>query len=170
MRIEDFRLQGDQHTAVTFEPTDNHSAGMQPVFLVIHYTGDDSLGGAVAWLKQPEAKASAHFVIGRDGEVVQMVPINRRAWHAGASRWKKATSPARPFQWVRSARAYWAAKRVLARGVGCANASDGLLRLRRQPITCQRAPAQQRALNLAHRQTEVTRSADYPAPHRSCTA
>ena len=30
-------------------------------------------------------KVSAHFFIRRDGELVQFVPVNRRAWHAGRS-------------------------------------------------------------------------------------
>jgi AmpD protein len=30
-------------------------------------------------------QVSAHFLIRRDGELVQYVPVNRRAWHAGES-------------------------------------------------------------------------------------
>jgi N-acetyl-anhydromuramoyl-L-alanine amidase len=33
-------------------------------------------------------KVSSHFLIRRDGEVVQFVPPARRAWHAGASSWR----------------------------------------------------------------------------------
>lgn len=33
-------------------------------------------------------KVSAHFLIRRDGELVQFVPVARRAWHAGASCWR----------------------------------------------------------------------------------
>src|SRR5262245_47038491 len=33
-------------------------------------------------------KVSAHFLIRRDGEGVQFVPVERRAWHAGASSWR----------------------------------------------------------------------------------
>jgi len=32
-------------------------------------------------------RVSAHLLIRRDGELVQFVPLHRRAWHAGASRW-----------------------------------------------------------------------------------
>ena len=32
-------------------------------------------------------RVSAHFLIRRDGEVVQFVPTDKRAWHAGASAW-----------------------------------------------------------------------------------
>ena len=35
-----------------------------------------------------ELKASAHFLIRRDGEVIQFVPCAKRAWHAGESSWK----------------------------------------------------------------------------------
>lgn len=33
-----------------------------------------------------ELRVSAHFLIRRDGEIVQFVPVNLRAWHAGESR------------------------------------------------------------------------------------
>ena len=33
-------------------------------------------------------RVSAHFVIHRDGELLQFVPLAARAWHAGASRWR----------------------------------------------------------------------------------
>jgi AmpD protein len=33
-------------------------------------------------------EVSAHFLIRRDGELVQFVGCNERAWHAGASEWK----------------------------------------------------------------------------------
>lgn len=32
-------------------------------------------------------KVSSHFLVRRDGQVVQFVPCNKRAWHAGASTW-----------------------------------------------------------------------------------
>ena len=33
-------------------------------------------------------RVSAHFLIRRDGALLQFVPLDRRAWHAGASRWR----------------------------------------------------------------------------------
>jgi N-acetyl-anhydromuramoyl-L-alanine amidase len=33
-------------------------------------------------------KVSAHFLVRRDGSVIQFVPVERRAWHAGASSWR----------------------------------------------------------------------------------
>lgn len=36
-------------------------------------------------------KVSAHFLIRRDGGVIQFVPCHRRAWHAGVSSWQGRT-------------------------------------------------------------------------------
>jgi AmpD protein len=33
-------------------------------------------------------RVSSHFLIYRDGELVQFVPLTARAWHAGLSRWR----------------------------------------------------------------------------------
>ena len=33
-------------------------------------------------------RVSAHFLVRRDGELVQFVPVAGRAWHAGVSRWR----------------------------------------------------------------------------------
>jgi len=33
-------------------------------------------------------RVSAHFLVRRDGELVQFVPVGRRAWHAGESSWR----------------------------------------------------------------------------------
>ena len=33
-------------------------------------------------------RVSAHFLVRRDGALLQFVPLEARAWHAGASRWR----------------------------------------------------------------------------------
>jgi N-acetyl-anhydromuramoyl-L-alanine amidase len=35
-----------------------------------------------------ELRVSSHFLIRRDGELLQFVPLERRAWHAGVSSWR----------------------------------------------------------------------------------
>lgn len=35
-----------------------------------------------------DLKVSAHFLIRRDGEIIQFVPCGMRAWHAGVSSWR----------------------------------------------------------------------------------
>lgn len=53
--------------------------------LVLHSTVIDTLQETVDLFLDPKEEKSAHFVVGRDGEVVQMVAVERRAWHAGQS-------------------------------------------------------------------------------------
>jgi AmpD protein len=45
--------------------------------------------GAHAYFAQLEGlKVSSHFLIRRDGEAIQYVPCELRAWHAGVSSWR----------------------------------------------------------------------------------
>lgn len=57
-----------------------------PTLIVMHYTAGGQ--GAADWLCRPEAQASAHVVVERDGTIRQIVPFNRVAWHAGPSNFK----------------------------------------------------------------------------------
>jgi N-acetyl-anhydromuramyl-L-alanine amidase AmpD len=41
------------------------------------------LEGTLSWFKNPVARVSSHWVIGRDGTTVRVIPDARRAWHAG---------------------------------------------------------------------------------------
>jgi N-acetyl-anhydromuramyl-L-alanine amidase AmpD len=54
--------------------------------IVIHITdGGSRIGGPISWFKNPAAKVSAHYIVGQDGEVVQMVRHNDVAWHASSA-------------------------------------------------------------------------------------
>lgn len=55
--------------------------------LVIHATGGE-FPGSLAWLTNPQARVSAHYLIGRNGLVARLVDESRAAWHAGVSRWR----------------------------------------------------------------------------------
>ena len=45
-------------------------------------------------------KVSAHFLIRRDGQIIQFVPCTKRAWHAGVSAWHGGNAlPAMIFHW-----------------------------------------------------------------------
>jgi N-acetylmuramoyl-L-alanine amidase len=59
-----------------------------PDMAVIHYTGMQSAEAALARLRDPEAKVSAHYMIDEDGRGFALVPEARRAWHAGVSFWR----------------------------------------------------------------------------------
>jgi N-acetylmuramoyl-L-alanine amidase len=56
--------------------------------LVLHYTGMTSAEAALARLRDPEARVSAHYLIREDGGTVILVPEAERAWHAGVSCWQ----------------------------------------------------------------------------------
>ncbi|MFN3944014.1 MAG: N-acetylmuramoyl-L-alanine amidase [Allosphingosinicella sp.] len=70
-------------------PSPNHDARDQPISMVVlHYTGMENAAVAIERLRDPEARVSCHYLIGEDGQVVRMVPEDRRAWHAGRSYWR----------------------------------------------------------------------------------
>ena len=56
--------------------------------LVLHYTGMKTGEEALARLREPEAKVSAHYLVEEDGRAFRLIPEERRAWHAGQSFWK----------------------------------------------------------------------------------
>jgi len=73
-------------------PSPNHDARKRPVsMIVLHYTDMLSAEEAITRLCDPEARVSCHYLVSRSGEVVRMVPEERRAWHAGRSYWRGIT-------------------------------------------------------------------------------
>jgi N-acetylmuramoyl-L-alanine amidase len=61
----------------------------QPVsMIVLHYTGMEDGGAAIERLRDPQAKVSCHYLVTEDGQVLRMVPEEKRAWHAGRSWWR----------------------------------------------------------------------------------
>ena len=58
-------------------------------FVIIHYTGMQSEIESINRLKSPKFKVSCHYLINRQGEIIQMVKDKNIAWHAGKSKWKK---------------------------------------------------------------------------------
>jgi N-acetylmuramoyl-L-alanine amidase len=59
----------------------------RPNFVILHHTGDDSAEQALRTLSSPPRSVSAHYLIGRDGGIIQLVDERARAWHAGESKW-----------------------------------------------------------------------------------
>lgn len=59
--------------------------------LVLHYTGMPSAEAALERLSSPAARVSSHYLLEEDGNLFQLVPEERRAWHAGRSFWRGAT-------------------------------------------------------------------------------
>ena len=84
---------------------DDRPAGTEISLLVVHSIslppgeyGGDSIEKLFTNRLDPDAhpyfrqiegmKVSAHFLVRRDGRVIQFVPVHRRAWHAGVSSWR----------------------------------------------------------------------------------
>ncbi|TCV11856.1 N-acetylmuramoyl-L-alanine amidase [Sphingobacterium alimentarium] len=63
----------------------------KPNYVMIHHTAQDSLGQTVKTFHSARAGVSSHYVIGRDGKIVQMVNDLYRGHHAGAGKWGNDT-------------------------------------------------------------------------------
>jgi len=92
LSVQDHKLtDAEGKIQISFEETPNVSgpfaAGL-PDTIVIHYTAGSSLKSSASWLRNPQAQASAHLVVGKSGDVIQLAPFNIKTWHAGRSTWK----------------------------------------------------------------------------------
>jgi len=86
--------QSQLPNGVTVSPTCNFVAGNTPRAIVLHYT-DGSLVGAVATFQLPQ-NTSAHYIIGRDGAVVQMVQEGQGAFHVSCYGYRSYCLPTCP--------------------------------------------------------------------------
>ena len=84
---------------------DERPAGVVPDLIVLHgislppgefggpwiarlFTGNLPADAHEAFHERAGLRVSAHLLIRRDGEIVQFVSLNDRAWHAGKSAWQ----------------------------------------------------------------------------------
>ncbi|MBN8468339.1 N-acetylmuramoyl-L-alanine amidase [Corallococcus exiguus] len=51
--------------------------------IVLHHTGTNNGSGDLSWMRNPDSKVSAHYMLDRDGKIYQLVGDTKRAWHAG---------------------------------------------------------------------------------------
>lgn len=72
---------------VQYMASPNVGGSLQPELLVIHYTASGPNSDIAKYFTNAAAKVSAHLVIRRDGTVIQNVPFDVVAWHAGKSNW-----------------------------------------------------------------------------------
>jgi len=56
--------------------------GQQITAIVNHITAG-LMPGTLSWLRNPKAKASAHYLVTKDGRIFQMVKDTDTAWHSG---------------------------------------------------------------------------------------
>ena len=68
-----------------FGPRRGHDA---PSLVILHHTAMETAEAALDRLCDPGPEVSAHYLIGEDGRVWQLVEERERAWHAGVSCWR----------------------------------------------------------------------------------
>jgi len=87
----DFRIKNHKlciaASNVGFISSQNIGGVLSPKFLIIHYTASGPNADIARYFSQKAANVSAHLVVRRDGSIVQCVPFNVVAWHAGKSQW-----------------------------------------------------------------------------------
>lgn len=63
----------------------------KPNYVIIHHTAQNSVSQTIRTFQVEHTKVSSHYVIGRNGEIIQMLNDYVRGWHAGASKWGTIT-------------------------------------------------------------------------------
>jgi N-acetyl-anhydromuramyl-L-alanine amidase AmpD len=58
--------------------------------IVLHNTAGEFMP-SIEWLCNPDAQASAHLVISREGKTACLVDFSRKAWHAGSREWNNCS-------------------------------------------------------------------------------
>ena len=61
-------------------------------FIILHYTGMIKESSVLKRLCDENSKVSAHYLIKKNGDLINLVPDLYEAWHAGKSSWKKTKS------------------------------------------------------------------------------
>lgn len=68
--------------ALHYRESPNQSVRDRAVNCVVVHDTEGAYSGAVSWLCNPKAEASAHVVLREDGlEATQLVPYSKKAWH-----------------------------------------------------------------------------------------
>ena len=84
MKIKNHILQGAD---LDNQSPNKRRGTMTPTVIVLHYTasGGENGEGDASYLSRASSRASAQVVVGRVGDVHQLMPLNNIAWHAGKS-------------------------------------------------------------------------------------
>lgn len=75
---------------------DDRRAGKKPAYIIMHYTGTKTAEEARDRFLDPApndkvGRIAPHYMINGDGSVLQFMPEEKRAWHAGVSFWRGET-------------------------------------------------------------------------------
>jgi N-acetylmuramoyl-L-alanine amidase len=86
-----FLLTGDEIMQMACPKNKKKYENGLPDTIVIHYTAGRSAESSARYLSSDDVRASAHLVIGREGEIYQLVPFDTISWHAGESSYGNRT-------------------------------------------------------------------------------
>ncbi len=64
-------------------PNQNSRGGTKIDTIVMHHTASNNGSADLSWMRNPQSKVSAHYMVDRDGKIYQLVGDDKRAWHAG---------------------------------------------------------------------------------------
>ena len=70
---------------IHWAPSPNYSSGRRgrKIIAIVNHITAGLMPGTLSWLRNPVAKASAHYVVTKTGVVYQLVKDEDTAWHAG---------------------------------------------------------------------------------------
>lgn len=87
----------EQPTGEGVLPYGEHWAGTtnfnlrKPNFVILHHTAQDSLAQTLSTFTRVPTQVSAHYVIGKNGDIYHMLNDYYRAWHGGVGKWGNTT-------------------------------------------------------------------------------
>lgn len=87
MKIENHRLVGVTEDFLPEFKLDEQGGILKPEIAVIHYAVTESADATAAVLRSREY-VSCHLTLDKTGRIIQQVPFNRVAWHAGKSEYR----------------------------------------------------------------------------------
>ena len=87
--MPDFFPDSSLVESVVPSPNFDERVGGPPDIILLHYTGMETAEAALDRLRDPTARVSSHYFVHENGNVLQMVPEPKRAWHAGISSWTR---------------------------------------------------------------------------------
>jgi N-acetyl-anhydromuramyl-L-alanine amidase AmpD len=74
-------------------PSPNHSPRISgdPIDLVVLHATVGGFQGSLSWLRNPASEVSSHYLVSKQGDIVNLVDEVEMAWHAGVTFWRGRT-------------------------------------------------------------------------------
>jgi hypothetical protein len=89
-----YTAQSTDYTGARWRPAHgsnrtNANRGAAMIDFIVIHIAQGSYSGTISWFQNPRSDVSAHYVVGRGGQVAQCVRNEDIAWHAGNWRYNK---------------------------------------------------------------------------------